>query len=118
MTKSQKHQAEAIAILLAAGFQPHGETASQTVRIPTVRAPVYGGIGGELATFGGRPRFVKPGTTLRVTVGKVTTCFYDVVDGQTKYLVNLPTRDAKRIRFFAEGNLATGAPVDATENNR
>lgn len=99
-TRQHKTQAAAIEALLAAGFEAAGETATQQVRIPTVRSPVFGGVGGELATLGGRPRFVKPGSTLRATVGPVTTCFYDVVDGKTNYRANLRTKDVAGIKAW------------------
>jgi hypothetical protein len=68
----------AVAALLAAGFEPVGKRG-----------------------FGGRARFVKPGTPLHVTVGKVTTRFYEVVDGNTRHLVDVPTKRTRRIAFLA-----------------
>lgn len=66
----------AIAVLTAAGFVPDGATREEQVRIPTSRAPVYGGIGGELRTVGGRKRFTIPETDIHVTVGPTTVCIY------------------------------------------
>ena len=77
MTKSNKSRAAAAAALLAAGFEPRG-----------------------MLQLIGRARFVKPGTALRVRVGKLTTCFYEVVNGNTRHLVNVPTRRTRRIAFF------------------
>jgi hypothetical protein len=64
---TQSNQERAIALLVAAGWVPAGQTQSETVRVPTSRSPVFGGIGGELHTFGGRPRFEKGHK--RATVG-------------------------------------------------
>jgi len=78
MTKSKKSRAAAKAALLAAGFEPRG-----------------------MLWLIGRARLVKPGTALRVRVGKVTTCFYEVVNGNAWHLVDVPTRRTRRIAFFA-----------------
>jgi hypothetical protein len=93
--------AKAIEVVLAGGFVPAGETTTQTVRIPTTRSPVYGGAGGEIATFGGRQRFTKPDTDMRVTVGKITTYFYEVEKGETKGGISINTRETERIRKWA-----------------
>jgi hypothetical protein len=89
MTKAEKSEAAeaAGAALLAAGFEP--------VRDALLRRLI-----GRLG-FGGRARFVKPGTALHVTVGKVTTCFYEVADGNTRHLVDVPNKRTRRIAFFA-----------------
>lgn len=88
-------------VLLANGWTPAGHTESETVRIPTTRAPVYGGIGGEVRTFGGRARFAK-GERRRVTVGARTTCFYEVVDKKAQGFVSLRTKDIDRIKAAAQ----------------
>lgn len=77
------------AALLAAGFIADGHTESETVRIPTRNCPVYGGIGGELATFGGRKRF-RRGEQF-VTVGKRTICFYEKRDRKAYNFRSYPT---------------------------
>lgn len=83
MTQATPNKKEAvIAALLNAGFTPDGNTPQETVRIPTVETPVYGGIGGKLTTLGGRQRFMLPGTSIKVTVGKITTYFYEVLPNQ------------------------------------
>lgn len=79
--------------LLAAGFIPDGQTQQQHVRIPTMKSPVLGGMGGERRTLGGRARFVLPHTKLRVTIGKGTTNLYTVDNGQTTFVANYKTRD-------------------------
>ncbi len=61
-------------VLLAAGWLEDGQTASDTVRIPTQRSPVFGGSGGELRTIGGRRRF-RNGERF-CTVGPRTVNFY------------------------------------------
>ena len=70
------NQEKAIELLEASGWREAGFTATQQVRIPTVRNPIYGGTGGEIRTFGGRAKFEKPGTPYRCTVGKQTVFFY------------------------------------------
>ena len=62
--------------LLDNGWSADGQTITETVRIPTVRSPVFGGTGGELATFGGRQRFRKGSQFC--TVGKRTVNFYEL----------------------------------------
>jgi hypothetical protein len=73
--------------LKAAGFIEDGHTVTHHVRIGTAKNPVYGGLGGKAATFGGRQRFVRPGTQIKATVGPRTTNFYLVgerVGGRNK----------------------------------
>jgi len=84
---------ETILTLLELGFQLAGETAEQMVRIPTVRSPVYGGLGGERRTFGGRARYTLPGTDLRATVGPRTTNLYFSRGGKTEFVLNAHTQD-------------------------
>lgn len=38
---------------------------------------------------------------MRATVGKITTCFYEVENGETRYAVNIKTRDTGRIKNWA-----------------
>lgn len=73
-----------IEMLFDNGWSAGGHTQTETVRIPTVKSPLFGKGGGELATFGGRPRFLLPDSDWRVTVGKITTFFY-VIDGSQKH---------------------------------
>lgn len=108
VTKGEIAQRHAIEILTAAGFVSAGETPTQSYRAGSSSNPIYGGIGGGLCTVGGRQRFTKPGSALRVTVGKVSTCFYEVVNGVTRYIANVPTREEVRIKFFATGQAANG----------
>ena len=77
--------------LTRAGFVAAGQTAQEIVRVPTVRSPLYGNTGGERRTFGGRQRYTKPGTNVRVTIGPRTVNVYRVVDGKTEFLANLKT---------------------------
>ena len=82
-----------VEVLLLVGLEPDGQTATQTVRVPTVRAPVFGGLGGELRAFGGRRRYRKPDSALRVTVGPHTVCVYTVVEGREPvFLATYQTR--------------------------
>lgn len=73
-----KARDQAIQILLDAGFVQDGATAETTVRIPTVRSPSFNGgrSGGELAHFGGRPRFVLQDSNVKATVGQRTVNIY------------------------------------------
>lgn len=82
---------EVIATLLDLGFVPAGETTEQIVRMPTMRVPVYGGLGGERRTLGGRDRYVLPGTELRATVGPRTTNVYFSRSGKIEFVLNAKT---------------------------
>lgn len=77
-TPRKTSMSEVIDLLLKSGFVPDGTTETQIVRIPTKRSPLYGKSGGELATMGGRQRFMKPQTKIKATVGKRTTAIYRV----------------------------------------
>jgi len=92
---------KAVAMLVSAGFEPAGVTPEERVKFMVNSGRGYPGFKG--ATLGGRARFIKPGSTLRATVGKVTTCFYEVVNGNTHYLANIRTRETDRIAAFLKG---------------
>ena len=96
MTKSQQAMADVIQLLLDAGFEPDGATKEEIARIPTVRSPLFGRSGGELAKLGGRQRFVKQGANVKATVGQRTTAIYRVegkgLDG-VRGIASLDTRD-------------------------
>ena len=80
--------------LLELGFAPAGETRQEHVRIPTMSAPVLGGMGGERRTLGGRARYALPGTDLRITVGpRTTNIYYARGAGKTEFVLNEHTRD-------------------------
>lgn len=83
---------EAVLSLLELGFAPAGETVEQIVRIPTMRALVYAGLGGERRVIGGRARYALPGTDLRVTVGPRTVNVYFSRAGKTEFVLNESTR--------------------------
>lgn len=83
---------EVIMLITAAGFAPDGATRTEVVRVPTVRSPLLGGIGGERRTFGGRQRFTKAGSTVRITVGPRTVNVYRVEQGATTFLANYNTK--------------------------
>ena len=86
--------------LTRAGFVADGQTAQEVVRVPTVRSPLYGNTGGERRTFGGRQRYTKLGTTVRVTIGSRTVNVYRVVDGNTEFLANYKTREIDQEELF------------------
>ncbi len=83
---------QAAAVLLRAGFAEDGHTREETVRVGTSRSPVYGGIGGELRTSGGRARFVLPGTDIRVTVGQRTVCIYRRAGREPEFFGTVETK--------------------------
>lgn len=105
MIKNQQSMTAVIDLLLAAGFVPDGETRQEQVRIPTAKAPVFGHSGGVLATLGGRRRFVKPGTTIKATVGQRTTALYRIegagLEG-VRGIATLATRELSAIRTAVE----------------
>jgi hypothetical protein len=81
VSKTEQAMGEVIQALLDAGFRPDGHTQVLIVRVPSRSSPVFGRTGGELAKFGGRQRFAKPGTTVKSTVGARTTAIYRI-DGK------------------------------------
>lgn len=93
MTKTTVDQV--VDVLVRAGFAQDGHTRQEHVRIPTTASPVFGGIGGERRTLGGRQRWVQSSTNLRATVGPRTVYVYTVVDGDTTTVAYLKTRDIK-----------------------
>ena len=100
---------EVITALLVLGFAPAGETVEQIVRIPTTRSPVYGGLGGERRTLGGRARYALPGTDLRVTVGPRTVNVYHSRDGgKTEFVLNERTRHLTARTLHGAVTAATG----------
>lgn len=95
MSRSAALVEETVTMLEGRGWVVNGNTPSETVRIPTMRAPVFGGIGGELRTFGGRIRLAKGDR--RVTVGPRTTCFYRMDGKHAVEFDNVKTRDGDAI---------------------
>ena len=102
---------EVVATLLDLGFTPAGETRVERVRIPTARAPVFGGSGGERRDLGGRARYALPGTDLRVTVGPRTTNVYFARSGKVEFVLNESTRDLTASALRAAVGAATGRAV-------
>lgn len=98
---------EVITTLLDLGFAPAGETAEQIVRIPTMKSPVYGGLGGERRKIGGRARYALPGTDLRVTVGpRTTNVYFSRGGGKIEFILNERT---KHLTAQALRNVVTAA---------
>ncbi len=89
-------------LLLANGWEADGRTPTETFRTGSASNPIYGGMGGKLCTVGGRIRFKKPDTFMKATIGKLTSCFYEVENGQTNYAANIKTRDLHRIKQWAQ----------------
>lgn len=77
------------------GFTPNGHTLAESMRVPTSRAPVFGGIGGEIRTFGGRTRYSRG--EWRCTIGPRITAVYRVRDGQTTDMWTSQTSDLAAI---------------------
>lgn len=90
-----------IEMLIKTGWIADGATREEMVRVPTFKSPLLGRGGGELRTFGGRTRFLRPGTNRKVTVGIRTTVFYRVIDGQTREFVCLGTGNIEAITLEA-----------------
>lgn len=90
-----------VTLLVKCGWVPDGETRSQQFRSGSSANPLYGGIGGEVSFIGGRMRFRKPDSPMKATVGKLTTCFYEVEDGATFNAVSIKTRETDRITRWA-----------------
>jgi hypothetical protein len=100
---------EIITTLLDLGFAPAGETRQEHVRIPTMRAPVLGGMGGERRTLGGRARYALPGTDLRVTVGpRTTNVYYSRGGGKVEFVLNEKTKELTAAELRATVGTATG----------
>ena len=78
------------------GFIADGQTSEQIARVPTIRSPIFGSIGGERRVFGGRSRYVLPGTTMRATVGIRTTNVYHVRGGTIGMILMEKTKDLDR----------------------
>lgn len=95
LTKGQQAMAAVIDLMLASGFRPDGETHQETVRVPTKDSPLYGRSGGQLATFGGRQRFAKDGTTVKATVGIRTTAIYRIEGPGLNGVRGIATCDTK-----------------------
>jgi hypothetical protein len=81
-----------VAALLRLGWVEDGRTRSETVRVPTIGNPCFGGIGGEIRTFGGRVRYLLPATAWRITVGPRTTCLYKKTKGSAEGCQNESTK--------------------------
>ena len=101
--------AEVVDELLRLGLAPAGATREEVVRIPTMRSPVYGGLGGERRTLGGRARYALPGTDLRVTVGpRTVNVYFSRGGGKTEFLLNERTKRITADVLRAAIGAATG----------
>jgi hypothetical protein len=92
--------------LVHSGWTLAGTTRQETVRIPTMKSPIFGHganpSGGELATFGGRQRFRLPSTDWFVSVGDRTVCFYRKGDNGVSSAKTFPTSFIGQISSFCE----------------
>ena len=112
MRSGLKSALQVIDILTANGWEGDGATPTQSVRLSTARAPVYGGIGGEVRTFGGRERFHKPGTNLFVTVGSRTVSFYHRENGEALgFRTYSTTKDIDYITHASAKNATRDMPL-------
>ena len=104
--------AEVVDALLQLGFAPAGETREEHVRIPTMRSPALGGMGGERRTLGGRARYALPGTDLRVTVGpRTTNVYFSRGGGKVEFVLNEKTKDLTPSALRDAIGAATGRPA-------
>ena len=94
-----------IALLLKHGWQTDGATPIRKFRTGSATSPIYGASGGKICLTGGRMRFVKPNSLMKATVGKITTCFYEVENGETRNFVNIRTREFDRIEKWAKAEV-------------
>lgn len=120
-------------LLKAAGYLPAGHTELEMVRIPTINAPVFGGLGGEVRTLGGRERYAIPNSPKRATVGKRTVCLYELhqsenavpcvtnirrsaqgLYSQVTSLENYRTRDVDVIRTALQQSSSVAATTDTS----
>lgn len=99
MKSEIRRLSELISVLEAAGYTQDGHTTEERVRVPTTKAPAFGGVGGVPATFGGRLRLRSRSGIERVTVGLRTVCFYSVVDGKAGNFRNFGTTDPDIIKL-------------------
>lgn len=106
MSKTEQAMADAIDVLLSAGFTPDGQTREEIVRVPTQQSPLLGVSGGVLAKFGGRQRFAQADTGVKATVGPRTTAIYRV-DGPgltgVRGIATHNTSDGNAIRATVAG---------------
>lgn len=93
------YQRKAIEAVLAGGFIPDGETGAVSYRAKA------GELAMKMVTAGGRQRFKKPGTAMKVTVGRITVCFYEVHDGKAKEFASISTRMTPRIEQWAKSEI-------------
>ena len=102
MTKAEARVAVATAILTGFGFVEDGVTDKTTVRVHSHEAPILGGIGGELRTFGGRSRYRLSARTsgllmdVHATIGPRTVNLYVLKREGIEFLANYPTADLTR----------------------
>lgn len=89
----------AIEAVLAGGFIPDGATETVSYRAKA------GEVAQKLVTAGGRQRFKKPDTAMKVTIGRITVCFYEVEDGQPANMVTLSTNELDRIKHWAKSEI-------------
>lgn len=98
MSKEETLQA-VFDLLQECGWMPDGQTRSETVRVPTSRSPVYGGMGGELRSSGGRQRFRK--MDWFCTAGPRTVNFYQRGEDGPVGMVQAKSKDLDAIRKLA-----------------
>lgn len=81
------------------GFEENGSTKTGHVKIITKDSYPFAG---ALATFGGRLRLKSTKSNWKVTIGKRTTCFYQVENQQGFNFTNFPTKNVEKISQFLQ----------------
>lgn len=106
MTSAETSLQRVSALLQEYGWRPNGITRREAVRISTIKSPVFGGIGGELAIFGSRTRLALPETDIKVTIGKRTVNFYRVREHNCEFLGHFNTKHFEAISSFVKATAA------------
>lgn len=86
-------------LCLTSGFEEDGSTKMEHVKFITKDSYPFAG---ALATFGGRLRLKSTKSNWKVTIGKRTTCFYQVENRQGFNFNNFPTKNVDLVSQFLQ----------------